>query len=278
MRTSTGPADGVLYEVIKSPAAYVEAYNAQMGNPSNRLRVRAVTDMLRRVGPGVRRVIDVASGGGAYTSPARAVLGEGVRFFPVDRQRACVTGYRLNHPAARPALADVTALPFAKGAFDLALCLDIIEHLDDDVAFLRGIEQLLVPGGWVVISTENRRSIEHLLGLARSAVTGKTWRGWDPTHVRFYDGASLEGLLTAAGFELVAIDGTYYWPFHFPARLASWPFERLGFPNLARLIYHAVSAPGYALNAIFEAGSQMPGLRTLGWGIIALGRRRSASS
>ncbi len=276
--TTTTAADGVLYEAIKSPAAYVAAYNALMEEPSNRLRVRAVTDMLRRVGPGVRRVIDVASGGGAYTGPARAVLGEGVRFFPVDRQLACVTGYRLNHPAARPALADVTALPFARGAFELALCLDIIEHLDDDVAFLRGIEQLLVPNGWVVISTHNRRSIEHLLGLAKSAVTGETWRGWDPTHIRFYDGPSLERLLSAAGFEQVAVSGTYYWPFHFPARVASWPFERLGLRRLGSLVYRAVVAPGYALNAALESGSQALGLRTLGWGIIALGRKTGPRS
>src|SRR6267142_1717027 len=139
MSTATAPADGVLYESITSPVAYVAAYNALMDEPSNRLRVRAVTDILRRVAPGVRRVIDVACGGGAYTASARAVLGGQARFYPVDRQVACAAGYRLNHQHARPALADVTSLPFASGAFDLALCLDIVEHLDDDVAFLRGI-------------------------------------------------------------------------------------------------------------------------------------------
>jgi 2-polyprenyl-3-methyl-5-hydroxy-6-metoxy-1,4-benzoquinol methylase len=273
MTTTALRPDAVLYESITSPAEYVAAYNSLMEEPSNRLRVGAVVDILARIGPGVRRVIDVACGGGAYTARARTVLGGSVRFSPVDRQTACAAGYRLNHPDAAPTVADVTALPFRPGTFDLALCLDIIEHLDDDVDFLRGIHRLLVPGGWVVVSTHNSRSLEHVIGLTRAAITGSTWRGWDPTHVRFYNARSLRRVLTDAGFNLVALDGTYYWPFHFPARLASWPLQRLGFASLARAVYRGVAAPGYVVNAALEAISPLPGVRSIGWGIIALARR-----
>jgi 2-polyprenyl-3-methyl-5-hydroxy-6-metoxy-1,4-benzoquinol methylase len=221
-------------------------------------------------------VIDVACGGGAYTASARTVLGEHVHFYPVDRQVACAAGYRLNHPDATPALADVTALPFKPSSFDLALCLDIIEHLDDDVEFLRGIRRLLVPEGWVVLSTENSRSIENLIGLSRALVTRTTWRGWDPTHVRLYNASSLRRVLSDAGFDVVAIAGTYYWPFHFPARVASWPLQRVGFTGLAQTVYRGVAAPGYLVNAGFEALSGLPGLRSAGWGIIALARKRSS--
>jgi 2-polyprenyl-3-methyl-5-hydroxy-6-metoxy-1,4-benzoquinol methylase len=273
---TAAPADAVLYEAIKSPAAYVAAYNSLMDEPSNRLRIRAVTDLLHRIGPGVERVIDVACGGGAYTASARAVLGGAVRFCPVDRQTACAAGYRMNHPDAIPALADVTALPFRPGTFDVALCLDIVEHLHDDVEFLRGIHRVLVPGGWVVVSTHNSRSLEHVLGLARATMTGTPWRGWDPTHIRFYNAGSLRRLLREAGFDVVALDGTYYWPFHLPARVASWPLQRMGLSSLARAVYRAVAAPGYMINAALEACSPLPGLRTAGWGIMALARKRSS--
>jgi 2-polyprenyl-3-methyl-5-hydroxy-6-metoxy-1,4-benzoquinol methylase len=273
---TAAPPGNVLYEAIKSPAAYVAAYNSLMDEPSNRLRIRTVTDLLRRIGPGVERVIDVACGGGAYTASARAVLGGAARFWPVDRQAACAAGYRMNHPDATPTLADVTALPFRTGAFDLALCLDIIEHLHKDVEFLRGIHRVLVPGGWVVVSTHNSRSIEHVLGLSRAAITRTSWRGWDPTHVRFYNARSLRRLLQEAGFDIVALDGTYYWPFHLPARVVSWPLQRMGLGSVARAVYRAVAAPGYLINAALEACSPLPGLRTVGWGIIALARKRSS--
>jgi len=223
--------------------------------------------------------MDVASGGGAYTRPIARALGIAESaFVPVDRQFACVAGYRLNHPQTMPALADVTRLPFRAASFDLALCLDIVEHLDDDARFLREVVDRLRPGGWLVVSTHNSASLEHLIGLTTSAIRGTTWRGWDPTHVRFYDGKSLRALADAAGVDVVAMNGTYYVPFHFPARLVSWPLERLGLPRLARAVYAIVAAPGRLLNAGFERLSLLRPLSGAGFGIIMLGRKRGGTA
>jgi SAM-dependent methyltransferase len=47
--------------------------------------------------------------------------------------------------------ADLLAPPFCAGSFDLVVAIDVIEHLDDDVAFLRAAHELLAPGGRLVI-------------------------------------------------------------------------------------------------------------------------------
>ena len=54
------------------------------------------------------------------------------------------------------------------------MCLDIVEHLDDDMAFLKGVRRLLRPGGWLALSTHNSRSLTHVIGLAMSALRGRT--------------------------------------------------------------------------------------------------------
>lgn len=270
--------EGVLYEVVRDPADYTAAYNALMREPTNRLRIKAVVELLHHVTGPVRRVLDVASGGGAYTGPIGQHLGiTDAAFVPVDRQYACVAGYRLNHPGSAPALANVTALPFRRGAFDLALCLDIIEHLDDDVTFLRDVTETLRPGGWVVVSTHNSTSIEHVVGLTSSAIRGTTWRGWDATHIRFYNSGSLRQVVEAAGLEVVALNGTYYVPFHFPARLISLPFERLGLRTVSRGLYQTIAAAGRLLNAPFESWSRSRLLAGLGFGIIMLARKRQGA-
>lgn len=263
---------GVIYEAVRAPRDYARAYNALMTEPTNRLRVRAVGEILRRIPGPVGRVVDIACGGGAYVGAIRNAVQGTPAFVATDRQYACVGGYKLNHPEATGALADVTRLPFTDGAFDLAMCLDIIEHLDDDVAFLREVGRLLRPGGWLALSTHNSRSIEHVLGLLRAKVSGGTWLGWDPTHVRFYDERSLRTKLAAAGFEAVAFNGTYYLPFHLPARILSWPLERAGLRRAARAVYNLVQLPGYAVNYPFEALSERAGLQSLGWGIVVLAR------
>lgn len=272
--TKATAASSVIYETVQDPRAYAAAYNALMREPTNRLRVDAVVETVRAVTGPVKRVLDVASGGGAYTTPiARALAIPEAAFVPVDRQYACVAGYRLNHPATKPTLANVTALPFRAGTFDLALCLDIVEHLDDDAAFLRDVATTIRPGGFVLLSTHNSSSLEHVIGLTTSAIRGTAWRGWDPTHVRFYNPRSLHALARAVGLDVVAMNGTYYVPFHFPARLVSWPLERLGLPRVARALYAGIAGPGRFLNEAFERLSQLQPLSGLGFGIIILARR-----
>jgi len=42
---------------------------------------------------------------------------------------------------------DSTALPFRSAAFDGVVCLDVLEHIEDDAAALREIARVLRPGG-----------------------------------------------------------------------------------------------------------------------------------
>jgi SAM-dependent methyltransferase len=43
-------------------------------------------------------------------------------------------------------------LPFADGAFDLALALDVLEHVADDAAALRELHRVLAPGGRLLVT------------------------------------------------------------------------------------------------------------------------------
>jgi len=49
--------------------------------------------------------------------------------------------------------ADATRAPFLDGTFDMILALDVIEHIEDDVAAIRGLAKLLAPGGVLLIFT-----------------------------------------------------------------------------------------------------------------------------
>lgn len=114
---------------------------------------------------------------------------------------------------------DLGAPAFRAGTFDTVLLLDVIEHLDDDVGFLRHASGLCAPGGRVVIAVPAFQFL---------------WSKHDETfqHRRRYSRRQLRAVVDAAG--LTPERTTYTNCLVFPAaliwRLLSY---RLGFGRLA---------------------------------------------
>ena len=46
----------------------------------------------------------------------------------------------------------VLDMPFASESFDLAVCLDVIEHLEDDLGALRELRRVVAPGGALLVT------------------------------------------------------------------------------------------------------------------------------
>ncbi len=81
-------------------------------------------------------------------------------------------------------------LPALRGRFDIVTCLDVLEHLDDDVDGLRTIASLLRTGGQVVVTVPAYSWL---------------WSGEDviSKHRRRYTRGSLLEACRAAGFEVL---------------------------------------------------------------------------
>lgn len=88
-------------------------------------------------------ILDLPAGGGQLTAELRR---QGHRVTPADINQA--------QPDFVPA--DMTKpLPFADAAFDVAICLEGIEHMIDPVLLLRELIRVTRPGGRVILSTPN---------------------------------------------------------------------------------------------------------------------------
>ncbi|MFO0892141.1 MAG: class I SAM-dependent methyltransferase [Isosphaeraceae bacterium] len=95
------------------------------------------------------RVLDAGCGWGVTLE---ALERRGYRASGLDVSRRTLE--RLDRPGRRLIEADLSGpLPdHAGAAFDAVLALDVLEHLDDDRAAVRGLGALAIPGGLVIVS------------------------------------------------------------------------------------------------------------------------------
>jgi GT2 family glycosyltransferase/2-polyprenyl-3-methyl-5-hydroxy-6-metoxy-1,4-benzoquinol methylase len=102
-----------------------------------------------------RSVLDCACGTG-YGSELLARAGAS-RVCAVDLSAEALSYSVAHHahPAVRRVRADAHVLPFAPASFDVAVSFETLEHLPRPRELLRGLRDVLVPGGVLLVSAPN---------------------------------------------------------------------------------------------------------------------------
>jgi SAM-dependent methyltransferase len=145
--------------------------------------IRAELDRLPL--PAAPRILDAGCGSGRTLVELAGYGGE-------------ISGIELNADAAELArgrgLGDVRVgrleeLPWEDAAFDLITCLDVIEHVPDDVAALTELRRVTTPGGWLLVTVPAYQAL---------------WSRHDEAnhHYRRYSRSMLRAAARSAGWEV----------------------------------------------------------------------------
>ncbi len=140
-------------------------------------------------------VADVGASGGSFLDHVRGVAGRTIAIEPARHFQTSLAARGYETYAYAADAAD-TLGPIA----DVAVSLQVIEHVRDPRAFLVGIRALMKPDGRVVISTPNRADV--LLDLLPDAFPAFFYR---VAHRWYFDATSLARCAAQAGF---AVDET----------------------------------------------------------------------
>ena len=173
----------------------IESLQRLEANANNDFRRVALTQILLPLIPG-KRVLDVGCGMGFMTE---ALVRAGRDVVPLDIELSLVrhTTQRINRyvPHGNGTLYAGYAVPFADQSFDTVVCLDVIEHVEDDSRLVKEFRRVLRPGGHLVLTVP---ALQLLYGQ----------RDKNIGHYRRYDKPLLRQRFTAAGFELRTLE---YW-------------------------------------------------------------------
>ena len=143
-----------------------------------------VEDICRRVTDRRPRILDVGCGTGANL----LMLSEYGDAEGVDISEDALAFCR-ERGLEKVRLGAAEKLPYADGTFDLVTALDVVEHMDDDLAGLREMRRVLRPGGRVLLFVP---TFMFLWGVQDDV----------SNHRRRYRLPELKRVLEKAGFEI----------------------------------------------------------------------------
>lgn len=195
-----------------------------------RARRDILADYLVREGnlPANARILEIGCGTG-HNLPMLAAFGtvEAIEIDPAAREIASARLGREVGAAPLPALTGV-----GRGAYDLIAVLDVVEHIEDDVAALKAMADCLKPGGKILITVPAHQWM---------------WSAHDTVnhHHRRYSKAGLVKAIRAAGLEPNKLG--YFNSLLFPLAAASRLVGRLTGKDDSD-----DSPPPKVVNALFE--------------------------
>ena len=172
-------------------------------------------------GPGL--ALDVGSGSGMTTDllEQRGWDAVGVDLTPAGHRSRVVRG-------------DVRRLPVRSASVDLVCCLEVIEHVLEQEVLLRELRRVVRPGGWLVLSSPNRLSLQALAGKVAYTFRGRRWDYGDPSHVSVRTSFTIARLVERAGFVVTRRVGFQLLP-HRPRPLHRIAYSSTAAP-LARML------------------------------------------
>jgi 2-polyprenyl-3-methyl-5-hydroxy-6-metoxy-1,4-benzoquinol methylase len=147
-------------------------------------------------------VLDVGCSGGLLLEYLAA---RGWRCEGVEPSEPAIAEAREHGSIVHAGLYQELELP--AGSFDVVHCKLLAEHLPDPAGFVRWAARLLVAGGVLTIHVPNDFNALQL--AARDALDLEDWWVAPPFHLNYFSFDSLERLVRANGFDVVARDSTF---------------------------------------------------------------------
>lgn len=111
---------------------------------------------------------------------------------------------------------DGERLPFKYDSFDLVVSFDVIEHVEDDVNYLKEIKRVLKKNGMVFLATPNRNRLSNCLlklvgrEVKYPLVLSEDGRLGAVIHIREYTKKELKKLLQSVGFGQIRVQSFWF--------------------------------------------------------------------
>ena len=145
-----------------------------------------------------KNLLDVGCASG-YMLSEIAKTSPGKQFFGVDIYDKAIKFAKIKYQNINFKVATARGLPFADNAFDVVICYETIEHVEDPLASLKEIRRVLKKGGTLILAMDSGNWLFRVIWFVWERTKGKVWRG---SHLHPFHHNELESIVARAGFKI----------------------------------------------------------------------------
>jgi 2-polyprenyl-6-hydroxyphenyl methylase / 3-demethylubiquinone-9 3-methyltransferase len=186
----------------------------------NPVRLQYVDDRAQLPG---KRTLDVGCGGGLLSEAmaARGADVTGIDLAPMTIEVAELHSLDSRIPVRYVRESAEMHVLHSPGAYDVVVCMEMLEHVPEPAGTLKALHDLAKPGGHVFVSTLNRNLKSYLLAVVGAEYVLNLLARGTHTYERFIKPSELARWARAAGLTVEDIAGLAYDPFENTARQSS---------------------------------------------------------
>lgn len=143
-------------------------------------------------------LLDVGCASGYMLSQIQKTFPE-KEYSGVDIYDKAIRFAKQKYPSIRFKVASADKLPFEEGEFDLIICYETIEHVEDPTSSLKEMKRVLKKGGLLVLAMDSGNWMFRAIWFVWEKTTGKVWEG---AHLHPFNHHELETVVLKSGFKI----------------------------------------------------------------------------
>lgn len=175
-------------------------------NPTRLAFIKSFVDLADK------KVLDLGCGGGILTE---ALADAGANCVGVDAEEQAIKVAKAHNPKIEYLASYVEDLSYQN--FDIIVCMEMLEHVDEPQDIIKHCKKMLKPGGWLFLSTINRSLKAYLQAIIAAEYILNIIPKQTHQYKKFIKPSELVNM--CHGFDIQGVRGMHYNPFTRQAKL-----------------------------------------------------------
>ena len=140
-------------------------------------RAISILDALRFADLATPRILDFGCGPGWLSN----ILGTFGPTLGVDLSRGAISSAKERYPGVEYKAVDIFNWNYPAGTFDVVVSQEVLEHVEDQARYIDIAHELLRPGGYLILTTPNAKSMMAMPEKERTAWSNQPLENWVTT-------------------------------------------------------------------------------------------------